>query len=119
MARILLVEDDRDQRDLRRAILQRFGHDVDGCSMPLEAEAAVASHTPDLVVMDLRLPNASDGRALVRAIRAQHPRLPIIVCSGWADDLENTPERQAVQALMRKPVNTNELIELIQKLLPA
>lgn len=115
MARILLVEDDRDQRELRRILLQHSGHDVDGCTMPLEAEAACATQTPDVVVMDLRLPTAEDGRGLVRALRAKHPELPIIVCSGWADDLEGTPEREAVQAVLRKPVKSDELVRLISR----
>lgn len=113
MARVLLVEDDRDQRELRRILLQRFGHEVDGCTMPLEAEAACATQTPDVVVMDLRLPTADDGRALVRALRARHPKLPIIVCTGWAEDLEGTAEAAKVQAVMRKPIKSEELVKLI------
>lgn len=115
MARILLVEDDRDQRELRRMLLQHFGHDVDGCTMPIEAEAACATQKPDVVVMDLRLPNAKDGLSLVRALRARHPQLPIIVVTGWADDLEGTPERDSVQAVLRKPVQSGELVKLISQ----
>jgi CheY-like chemotaxis protein len=115
VARILLVEDDRDQRELRRMLLQHSGHDVDGCTMPLEAEAACATRTPDIVVMDLRLPTAADGRGLVRALRGRHPALPIIVCTGWADDLDGTPEKDTVQAVLRKPIKSEELVKLISQ----
>ncbi len=115
MARILLVEDDRDQRELRRMLLQHSGHDVDGCTMPMEAEAACATRTPDVVVMDLRLPTAEDGRGLVRALRHRHPQLPIIVVTGWADDLDGTPEQKTVQAVLRKPVKSEELVKLISQ----
>lgn len=113
--RVLLVEDDRDQRELRRMLLQHSGYEVDGCTMPIEAEAACANQTPDVVVMDLRLPTAADGRELVRALRARHPQLPIIVCTGWAGDLEGTPEKDSVQAVLRKPIRSEELVKLISQ----
>ncbi len=85
---VLVVEDDREAADLLRWILED-----EGCQVLVETDAAAALETarelplPDLVLLDLELPGAMDGRDLLAAIRAD-PSLsgiPVVVVSGSPD----------------------------------
>jgi hypothetical protein len=72
--------------------------------------------------MDLRFPNASgipdaaEGLALIRCIRDSGYRAPVIVLSGWPDDLWGQPEEQLVSRIMVKPVKPAVLMEAIEDL---
>ncbi len=74
--RILLVDDDPEARDLARAVLVAAGHEVLTAGDGREGlEKAVAS-SPDLVVTDVRMPEA-DGWTLARSLRS-HPRTSLV-----------------------------------------
>lgn len=75
-ARILLVDDDAEARDLARAVLVAAGHEVLTAGDGREGlERAVAS-VPDLVVTDVRMPEV-DGWAFARSLRS-HPRTALV-----------------------------------------
>lgn len=113
MPRLLLVEDDPDQLEIRTLILEQAGHHVYGAASGPEALALAREHQPALVVMDLRLPRTADGVALITALRALTPAPRIVVLSGWTADLATAPD---VDAVLSKPVRTPELIHLIARL---
>jgi CheY-like chemotaxis protein len=72
--------------------------------------------------MDLRFPNAAgqpdsrEGMALIRRIREAGYRAPVIVLSGWPEDLYGEPEEEMVSRIMVKPVRIPLLLELIEEL---
>jgi CheY-like chemotaxis protein len=122
MCRILVADDDRQQLDLRKLLLEQAGHEVDLALDALETIRHVEQGYADLVIMDLRFPNPSgtpdsaEGLALIRRIRDMGCRAPVIVLSGWPADLYGQPEEQLVSRIMVKPVNTATLMEAIQDL---
>jgi len=65
------------------------------------------------VVLDLRLPEANDGLALIREIRAAAPDVRIIVLAGWPLDIEGTPEAQMVNLVLAKPIRTAALVSAL------
>ncbi len=67
--------------------------------------------------MDLRLPHSSDGLQLIQDIRSRDARLPLVVLSGWPEDLEKSPMAGAVSATLKKPVATDRLLRTINRLL--
>lgn len=116
MARLLLVEDDPDQLELRRLILEHAGHRVWTASSPQAALAAFAEARPAVVLMDLRLPRTEDGVSLICALRSSFPGLRIVVLSGAEENFETSPTRALVDHYLKKPVPPRELVSLIGKL---
>jgi len=114
MARVLLVDDDAAALDLRKVILEREGHLISMASEPDSARALFAETRPECVVLDLRLPDAEDGLALIREFRAAAPDVRIIVLAGWTLDLEGTPEAQMVNLVLAKPIRTATLVEALK-----
>lgn len=85
--RILLVEDEDRLASFVMKGLSAEGHSVERAATFVEADAMLRTHSYDLVLLDLMLPDG-DGRGLLRAARAADPDVPIIVVSaiGEIDD---------------------------------
>lgn len=84
MARILLVEDDADIRRLVADSMSRLGHEIISASSAMEGLQAAVSEAPDLVVLDLGLPDV-DGSELLRMLRAVST-VPVVVATARGDD---------------------------------
>ena len=123
MSRILLVDDDPYQLDLYKQVLENAGYQVEIALSAAQAGRRIGNAPADLVIMDLRMPNALgesdplEGRALIRRIRDLGCRAPVIVLSGWPEDLYGQPEEQLVSCILLKPVSTRELLHTIRDLL--
>jgi CheY-like chemotaxis protein len=105
MPRVLLVEDDPDQLALRKLIFERNGYQVADASSAREALDRLPGC--DVVVMDLKLPEAQDGLELIHAI-GESAR--IIVLSGAGE--ANVP----VDLFLLKPCSTQVLLDAVAKL---
>jgi len=110
---ILIVDDEPQIRRYLRATLTTEGFDVLEAITASEAEGMAASHRPDVILMDLGLPDM-DGIDLTRQIRAWCDA-PIIVISARGQ------ERDKIQALdagaddyLTKPFGTGELLARIR-----
>jgi CheY-like chemotaxis protein len=116
MAHILVADDDIDQIGMQRRLLEAFGYEVDTASSPAETLRELERSRPDLIIVDLRFPRAADGLGLIRGIRQTGCRMPVIVLSGWPDDLYGTPEQQLVSRIVVKG-SVRELLRVIAELL--
>jgi CheY-like chemotaxis protein len=105
MTRVLLVEDDSEQLALRRLIFERSGYEVAAAGSAREALEQLPGC--EVVVMDLKLPEAKDGLDLIRAIGS---RARIIVLSGAGED--DLP----VDYFLLKPCSTQVLLDAVAKL---
>ena len=87
MIRILLVDDQELVRAGLRGILRpQFGFEVAGeCADGTEVLDAIAAHQPDIVLMDVRMP-VLDGVDATRAMRAEHPSVPVLALTTFDDD---------------------------------
>jgi DNA-binding response OmpR family regulator len=113
MAKVLLVDDDAPALELRKLILEREGHRVSIAADPTTARQLFFETPPDTVVLDLRLPEPSDGLSLIRTFRTAAPGVRIIALCGWPPDLENTPESQMVNLILSKPIRTAALVDAL------
>jgi CheY-like chemotaxis protein len=116
MAHILVADDDVQQIRVLRKLLETLGHEVETAMSPDETLRELERSRPDLIVVDLRFPLAADGLRLIRGIRETGFRLPVIVLSGWPDDLYGAPEEQLVSRIVVKG-NIRELLRTIAELL--
>jgi len=124
MCRILVADDDQQQLDLRKLLLEGAGHEVTLALDAPETIRHIREGQADVVVMDLRFPNSAgkpdsaEGLALIRRIRDVGCHAPVIVLSGWPDDLYGQPEEKLVACIMMKPVKPGALVEAIEALAP-
>src|ERR1035437_7812576 len=100
MSRILVVDDDAVQLDLYKQLLEIAGYQVEIALTAPQTARLLTMPPRALVIMDLLLPNAlgepapQEGTALIRRIRELGCGAPIIVLSGWPDDLYGEPEER-------------------------
>jgi CheY-like chemotaxis protein len=83
MARILVVDDHADSREVISLMLQREGYDVNSAADGREALDAFLYKTPDAVLLDLALPEM-DGVRLVQLVRSYRrlASIPVVVLTG-------------------------------------
>jgi len=76
----------------------------------------LACGEPSLLVMDLRFPDARVGLAVIRRIREQGCPIPVIVMSGWPEELYGQPEERMVARVLVKPFPMADLLKAIGEL---
>ncbi len=86
MPKILVVEDDPQNRDIAVRLLRMRGYEVVSAVNGPDGVAMALSEKPDLILMDMGLPNPEDGLDATRAIRAQAgtETIPIIAFTARA-----------------------------------
>lgn len=83
---------------------------------PSEVLQLLEEGPPDLLIVDLRFPSFDEGIDLLRSIRGSGCRKPIILLSGWPDEIQGAPEEKLVNLLMMKPARVPELLRAIAEL---
>lgn len=111
--RVLFVDDDADELELRKLIFENHGYEVMTASNAGDARQQFSAKPPDSVILDPRLPSVEDGLALIREFRAASSGVKIVVLAGWPADLEGRPERSLVNAVLSKPVRTEVLLNAL------
>ncbi|MGK5681473.1 response regulator [Actinoplanes sp. URMC 104] len=113
MTRILVVDDDPQILRALRINLRARRYDVDVAADGAEALAAAAAHAPDLVVLDLGLPDM-DGTDVIRGLRGWST-VPIIVLSGRAEGSDKVGALDAgADDYVTKPFGVDELLARIR-----
>jgi CheY-like chemotaxis protein len=116
MARIFVADDDSEQLAVQRSLLEAVGHEVATASTPPEVFEELLRRTPDLIILDLNLPGAAEGLGLIRAIREAGYRAPIVVLSGWPEEILGAPEEQLVSKVVVKG-SVRQLLRVIEEIL--
>ncbi|MEG0779509.1 MAG: response regulator transcription factor [Oscillospiraceae bacterium] len=111
--KILIVEDEASIRNFISTVLGSNGYDTKAAQTGAEAASMISSHCPDLIILDLGLPDM-DGLTILRDLR-KWSSLPVVVVSA------RTHERDKVDALdagaddyLTKPFGTDELLARIR-----
>ncbi len=117
MPKILIVDDNDDNRDVLARRLQRRGFDVTQASGGKLAVAQATSDAPDVILMDMNMPEL-DGWEATRLIRSQSLTMPIIALTAHAmpGDRERAIEAGCTD-YHTKPVELDKLLETIESLL--
>jgi DNA-binding response OmpR family regulator len=116
MARIVLVEDDVEIRRLVADALAAQGHDVESAAAALEGLELAVKGKPDLVVMDLGLPDL-DGTELLRMIRAVSEVPIIVITARGADEVVVRTLDSGADDYLVKPFSVAQLEARVRALL--
>jgi CheY-like chemotaxis protein len=81
MAKILVIDDEPGIRELLDTLLRRKGYDVVLADSGLKGLALLRQEHPDVVVLDLKMPEMP-GLAVLRQIRSLDPKKPVIILTG-------------------------------------
>jgi len=118
--RILVVEDQVDNRQILRDLLASADYEMTEAENGEEALAAVAKQRPDLILMDIQLP-VMDGYEATRRIKANPAwkTIPIIVVTSYALSGDEAKARDAgCDAYVTKPYSPRLLLAKIREYMP-
>jgi two-component system cell cycle response regulator DivK len=118
-ARILVVEDHRDSREILRIQFEHLGYEVIEAKNGEEAIEKALAENPDLIVMDLGLPGIDGIEATV--VLKQNPKtfqIPIIAHSAWREgQYKDKALRAGMVEFLPKPTSPAVFREVLQKIL--
>ena len=114
---ILIVDDEPKICQFLEVLLRREGHDAVSVYNADDALGRVEEDSYDAVITDLKMPGM-DGFELVRQLKARHPKLPIIMITGYAT-VETAVKalRAGVEDYVTKPFNVEELRRVVNRTL--
>lgn len=122
MAKILIVDDDPDFRNICRTYLEKEGFEVSEAGDADEGFDMVQSERPDLLILDVLMPSGYEGFDLARRIREELSmrKLPILMLTA-IHDIKKVPYRFApddawlpVDIFLDKPVSPSALIQNVE-----
>lgn len=112
--KILVVDDEKAIRYFISATLQANGYDVITAVTAKEATEMISSHCPDVVLLDLGLPD-TDGITVLESVRKWSPTMPIIIVSARDDEAEKVKCFECgADDYITKPFGTSELLARIR-----
>jgi len=118
--RVVCIEDEPEMIDLVRLILGRRGFDVVGANGGLEGLEAVRRERPNLILLDLMMPDM-DGWEVYQRIKADEElrRIPVIVVTAKAQSIDKVLGLHIakVDDYITKPFGPQELLESVDKIL--
>lgn len=114
--RCLVIEDDFFTRDVLSLTLRRAHMDVDVAASGQEALTYLKDKQPDVVIVDLHMPNIS-GYDIINTMRNDDNLKQIIIMIITANpSAMKTPEAKMADAFLPKPIDINKMIALIENL---
>ncbi len=115
-AKLLVVDDDPEIRELTQAYLTRQGFEVDCVDSGEAMEAFLDGHTTDLIILDLMLPG-EHGLSLARRLKSEGD-IPIIIVSAQGDEIDRIVGLEVgADDYLPKPFNPRELLARVRAVL--
>jgi CheY-like chemotaxis protein/general stress protein YciG len=111
--RILLVDDEVDNLEALKELLELDGHQVASATGGNEALELVRSGAHfDVVLCDLGMPDLS-GWQVTERLRQLAPKIPVYLLTGWAREVRNSRPRAGVAGVLAKPIPIERLRQVI------
>lgn len=118
--KILIVEDEHILNEAYELILKKEGYDVSVAFDGKEALELTAQHTPDLILLDLRMPNISGIEFLKKyELHKKHPQVKVIVFSNLdaEKEIDEAYSLGADKYMLKAWASPKELVKLVQNTL--
>ncbi len=121
MAKVLIVDDSPSQLLVLKRIVEGLGHSVVTAEDGNQGVAMAKQHLPDLILMDVVMPNLNGfqaTRTIAREKTTSH--IPVILVTTKDQETDRVwGLRQGAKGYITKPVNESQLIKAIQEFMPA
>ena len=118
--RVLIVEDADATRALIELVLRRYGGTIEGCGDGRSGLRRALSWQPDLVILDIALPEM-DGWEVLAALRSNPATasIPVVITTAHAaPELQDRARRDGATAVVCKPFAPAEMRAVVEPLLP-
>ncbi|MFH2202066.1 MAG: response regulator [Elusimicrobiota bacterium] len=119
--KVLLVDDDEDLLEIYELKLLKAGFDAETANGGLAALRKMETFIPDVVVLDLMMPNCSGFDVLLKLQQRAAPRPPVIVISGVhkdADTVQRIRMEPIVFEFLFKPISPKALVDTVRRAVP-
>ena len=121
MARILMVDDDREFTEAAKSVLEAGGHNVSMIHNAVDAEKKIDSEKFDIIFLDIMMQEADDGIALAGRLKKKGITTPIIMLSGVSKvtgyEYGTCNEALPCTGFLEKPVSPEDLINKVNSVL--
>jgi len=119
MSTVLIVDDSSTLREMISGLLIKSGMTVAEANDGVEAQAILEADPPDLVILDIVMPNMN-GYELCRWAKNNPSTkdIPIVICSSKGEEFDrHWGMKQGADAYIAKPFRPNEMVETVKQLL--
>jgi ribonuclease P protein subunit RPR2 len=116
--RVLVIDDDAGLRALLHTTLEAIELDVEEVDSAARARAALAARRPDLIVLDVGLPD-TDGLSFCRELKGEPhtAAIPVIILTGSDAGTSEDARAALAEGFLRKPFSPLELLAMAERLL--
>ena len=121
MSYILVVDDEKDIRDLIGEILVDDGHEVRLAENSEQAMNFVNEETPQLIILDIWLKDSKmDGIEILKSVKENNPTVPVVIISGHGNiKIAVAAVKQGAYDFIEKPFNLDQLLLIKNRALEA
>ena len=117
MSDILIVDDERDIRELIGDILEDEGFSVRLAANSEETTAAINAEPPGLLILDIWLKDSRmDGIDILKTVKRDNPDVPVVIISGHGNiEIAVAAIKQGAYDFIEKPFNIDQLLVVIRR----
>lgn len=121
MSDILIVDDERDIRELISDILEDEGYATRLAENSNEAMSAINAEPPALLILDIWLKDSRmDGIDILKAVKRDNPDVPVVIISGHGNvEIAVAAIKQGAYDFIEKPFNIDQLLVVIRRAMEA
>lgn len=118
MARVLIVDDSPTEIYTLTGMLEKHGHEVLKAENGADGVALARQEQPDVVLMDIVMPGLNGFQATRQLTQSpETSQIPVIIVSTKDQETDRVwGERQGAKGYISKPVDENDLVDIINKL---
>jgi DNA-binding NtrC family response regulator len=114
-AKILIAEDEKNQRELLEGFLKKEGFSVDGAANGREALQKLKGNFFDIALIDYKMPEL-DGLQTLREMRKLYPDLPVVMMTAYGTvETAVASMKEGALDYLTKPIDLEELLLMMQK----
>jgi len=116
MSDILIVDDERDIRELISDILEDEGFITRLAGNSDEAMAQIEKERPSLLILDIWLKDSNmDGIDILKSVKRDYPEVPVVIISGHGNiEIAVAAIKQGAYDFIEKPFNIDQLLVVIR-----